>query len=745
MIHRPSRNGRRGQVLLLTAFFVFVLFTLAFAYFKLVPGELNSALRSRQAVAGEVATQAGFRDALAWLKAQPASDVLPQARLDADYNQAYETAPAALNSHWSYRVKITARPDSPYLYDVTSVALFDGRVARESLATVTRSSFARYALFIDTWREDLIFAMKPGAIAGPFHTNGFFRLGVPGASFYESGEPPFVFGPYAYMSQARLTEEGALDFPGDGSAYYDNTGQFNHDASMVPYDVNGGIDSRYRSIVEGGRANYQVTGHIDLPDSANQLYQQAVKMPEGSPPFVLPTEDGFVVTGDSTRVSGGLYIKGDVEIELALSPEGNQIHRLRQVIPEHAYSVEREVNRPIPLFEEVYIPPTPGATVTVPEYERRLVQVTRQQIVDYRDVTQTRTVRRQTGTRLELVGGITTSVPVYTDVTETYTERVPVYGEVTVEEMQMVPTGNMITIADEGRTVSQPTGEFRDNFVTETEIVSTEEYEANPDAYPGAQSILLPGGLKTGQVIEVTSEEGFQGLGVTAPKGSTVICDYDGKVVVKQGNLNGVTFVDGNVTSLKGVSKGALSQVDPNRESFVGRYIVANPQSGRKLTLDGNLLQYYGGTDAELRDPETPMALRRGRLSPNGQHAMGIVAETVRLKPPRGHGVQHLYGSVLAGRTLVGPDGKPLLDEDGRPKVKGGFGTDESLLSGAGLGEFRLYGGLVEANADLWNSDGSGLTGELIYDPAVAQALPNFPRSSDILTLRYHDRYADDL
>ena len=231
---------------------------------------------------------------------------------------------------------------------------------------------------------------------------------------------------------------------------------------------------------------------------------------------------------------------------------------------------------------------------------------------------------------------------------------------------------------------------------------------------------------------------------MSAPKGSTVVQDYDGNVTVRQGNLNGVTFVDGNITSLKGISKGALSQEDPAREAFVGRYVVANPQTGGRLILSDDLLQYYGGNDSALRDPQAPMALRKGRLSPNGQHGMGIVAETVRLKPSRRQGTQHLYASILAGRSLVDAQGEPIDDNAG-PRSTGGFGTHDDLLTGGGLGQFILYGGLVEANADLWNTGGSGLTGELIYDPAVAQALPHFPRSSDILTLRYHDRYAGNL
>jgi hypothetical protein len=735
--HRP-----RGLVLILAAFFVFVLFTLALSFFKLVPGELNSALRTRQSVAAQVVTEAGFKDAVAWLEAQPAIDFLPQARLDADYNDAFEQAPFELPGDWSYRVRITARIEAPFLYDITSQAFFDGALMRHSLATVSRSSFARYALFIDSWREDLIFGMTPGAISGPFHTNDFFRLGLTSSDFYDPSNKPFVAGPHAYMSHSRTTNQGSLDFAGDGNAYYDSSGNINGNPDLVPYDASGPLESRYGSIVEGGRANFQVTRDIELPSSANLLYQQAVSTGHGNPPFALPSEVGFYLPGEEGRVTGGIYINGDVEIDLSLTPEGNQVHRLTQIVPEEAYRVEREVNRPIPIYQEVFIAPQPGATVTVPEYEQRMVTVTRQEIVGYREVTRTRTVRVQTGTRLQLVGGITTSVPVYSETSQAYTEQVPVYGEVTVEELQTVPTGNTLTLPDTGRTVLRPTGEYRDNFVTETEIVQEEVYLANPEAYPGAQPVLLPGGPKTGQVIEVTSEQGFRGLGVTAPKGTTVVVDYDGNVSVRQGNLNGVTFVDGNVEKLSGVSKGALTTGPAGDETFAGRYIVANPESGRSMQVTDDLLNYYDGDNPDLRDPQTPGALRRDKLSPNGQHGLGLVAEKVRLKPTRGNDVLHVYAAILAGRTMTGPDGEPLRQND-RAVVRGGFGTHESLLSSGGLNEFRLYGGLIEANADLWNAGGHGLTGQLVYDPAVANALPLFPRSTEILTLRYSDQYVD--
>ena len=739
----PKRRRPGGLILILTAFFVFVLFILALSFFKLMPAELNSALRTRQAVAAQVATEAGFKDAISWLQAQPATDFLPQARLDADYNAAYTQAPFVLNRDWSCRVEITARPEAPFLYDIKSQAFFDDQLMRESLATVSRSSFARYALFIDSWRPDLIYGMTPGAITGPFHTNDFFRLGLTDGSFYNPANQPFVSGPYAFMSHARTTTEGSLEFPGDGNAYYDGTGAINGNAELVPYDAAGAIDSRYGSIVAGGRANFQVTQNIELPYSANLLYQQAVATGQGKPPFALPSEIGFYLPGDETRVTGGIYVNGDVEIGLSLTPEGNQIHNLTQVIPEEAFRIEREVNRPIPLYDEVFIEPAPGAMVTVPEYEQRQVMVTRQEIVGYREVTRNRTVRVQTGTRLDLVGGITTSVPVYSEVTESYTEQMPIYDEVTVQEMQTVPTGNIITLPATGQTVLQPTGEFQDNFVTETEIISEDIYNSNPAAYPGAQPVLLPGGPKTGQVIEVTAEEGFSGLGVTASKGSTVVKDYEGNVTVRQGNLNGVTFVDGNVDGLAGTSKGALTVGPGGQEAFAGRYIVANPQSGRSMTVTDDLLNFYGGENGDLRDPETPMALRRDKLSPNGQHGLGLVAEKVRLRPAGNNAIQHVYATILAGRTVQGPDGEPIV-QDGRPAVQGGFGTHESLLSSGGLREFRLYGGLVEANAGLWNTAGHGLTGKLTFDPAVADGLPLFPRSANLRTLRYTDHYVEN-
>mgnify|MGYP001196255027 FL=1 len=60
------------------------------------------------------------------------------------------------------------------------------------------------------------------------------------------------------------------------------------------------------------------------------------------------------------------------------------------------------------------------------------------------------------------------------------------------------------------------------------------------------------------------------------------------------------------------------------------------------------------------------------------------------------------------------------------------------------MNTFNIYGGLVQANQQLWQTNGNGLNGNFIYDPAVAGDLPRFPRSNLVTTLRYADRYVND-
>lgn len=737
------RQNTRGQILILTAFFVFLLFTLALAFFKLLPVELNSALRTRQAVSAQVAANSGIKEAIVWLEGQPPQKVLTQAILDLEFNDSIETDPLTLSAHWSYRCRITPNPDGVFLYDIVSEALFYGRPVRQARATVSRANFARYALFIDRWPSDLLYSMSPEAVRGPFHTNDFFRLGVPDPNFWNPGQESFVSGGEAIMTHARSFTGGSLPFEGDGNAYY-NGASINASPDYVPYDEDGAIEARYDAIVEGGQSNMVVTNHIELPYSADQLRLAALDMGGELPPFTPPAEVGFYLPGTDDTVTGGIFVVGNARIELALSSEGNQIHNITQIVPEEAYRVEEDVVLQRPIYDQVWVEPPPGQTVTVREYETRVVDVIRQEITGYRQETRTRTERIQTGVRQEtqMVGGITqiVTVPVFETRTITETVDVPIYEDVPGQETRTVWTGNYIEIDAQGRYVNQLVG-YEPYTDTQVHFITPEQYDADPGAYPDAQRVFLPGGEESGQVVEVTSEDGYAGNGVTAVKGQTVIKDYDGAVTVKDGNLNGVTFVDGDVTSLQGTTKGALGVGPLGEEAFQGRYIVANPDWGRELKISDDLLAYYDGEDSSRREPGRAYTLRIGELSPTSEHALGLVANEIRMAPASNDPLI-MYSVILAGRGLRGPDGEPLRDGQGRPQVAGGFGTDDPLLTGGyGLNRFQLFGGLVQANALSWNRLGTGLTGNLIYDPAVADGLPRFPRSQEIVILRYADQY----
>lgn len=734
---------QQGQLLILTAFFVFLLFTLALAFFKLMPVELNSALRTRQAVSAQVAANSGIKEAVVWLEGQPAQKILTQNILDLEFNDSIEADPLVLSDQWSYRCRISPNPDGVFLFDIVSEALFYGRPVRQARTTVSRANFARYALFIDRWPSDLLYSMTPEAVRGPFHTNDFFRLGVPDPSYWNPGPEPFVSGNEAIMTHARSFTGGSLPFEGDGNAYYSGA-SINSSPDYVPFDEDGAIESRYEAIVEGGQSNMVVTDHIDLPYSADQLRLAALDMGEDQPPFTPPPKVGFYLPGTDDTVSGGIFVVGDARIELGLTGEGNQVHNLSQIVPEEAYRVEDEVTLQRPVYDRVWVEPPPGQTVTVREYETRVVDVIRQEVTGYRQETRTRTERVQTGVRQEtqMVGGITqiVTVPVYETRTITETVDVPIYEDVPGQETRTVWTGNYIEVDAQGRYVNQLVGYEPYNDI-QVRFITPDEYDANPAAYPDAERVFLPGGEKSAQIVEVTAENGYSGNGVTANKGQTVVKDYEGEVTVKDGNLNGVTFVDGNVTSLKGTTKGALGEGPLGEEAFLGRYIVANPDWGREMKITDDLLAYYDGEDSSRREPGRPYTLRIGELSPSSEHALGLVANEIRMAPSRNDPL-FMYSVLLAGRGLQGPDGEPVLDAQGRPRVEGGFGTDDPLLSGGyGLNRFQLYGGLVQANAFSWNRLGTGLTGELIYDPAVADGLPRFPRSQEIVILRYADQY----
>jgi hypothetical protein len=742
MLTTRKDRKKRGQVLLLTAFFIFVLFTLALAFFKLVPMELNSALRTRQTVSAQLVADSGIREARVWLQRQDPSRSLTNLVLEDEFNRTTrelpvpmgntwdaEASPEDVVGDWSYGVTLARNPTNPFAFDAVSTCYFDGEPMRQSRATLARENFSRYALFIDRWGDDLFMTASPGAIQGPFHTNDFFKLFVP-SDFYGTAPDSFVTGSDGVMTHAGSTSEGGLDFvpeTGDGNAYYDSSGTANSNEATVPYDEDGEINDRYDTLVRGGRSNLNSSEHIVMPYDADELMSQALGVTDLSTATFF-SEVGIHVPHDSSGVTGGIFLIGSAKVKLSLDSSGNQVHTFTQDIPEDAFAYETEEDYYVDIWGDVdrHIPE--GGTYNVKVTSSEQVDVRRQTGSETR--TTTVTERVPTGRRLSSGGGGGTSVggfeTTYRNVSRTVERSVPVYD--TVQETRQVTR-------TESRTVTNPDGmdvtEWRvvdreQHTRIVTHVVSEDDYESNPGAYPGAWPIELPPVPQTATVTEIDGAN---------PK--TVLVDYEGETHEYDGALNGVTFVDGNVTALEGVSKGARDMNFPDEEIYQGRYIVANPgfASAGKMTITDDLLQFYDGDDPGLRG-DTPKTLKIGELSPSSEHSLGLVSKETRMRPSRNN-ILNMYAIILAGRSLPG-----TATEDSPPDVEGGFGSDNSIMNGGyGFNTFNLFGGLVQANQMRWHQNGGGMSGKLTYDPAVARDLPRFPRSNRVTTLRYADRY----
>ena len=745
-------NRRRGQVLIMTAFFIFVLFTLALAFFKLVPLELNSALRTRQTVQAQMIADSGVREARVWLQRQDPGRVLTDAVLEDEFNRTTRDNPiplgntfnpdaddAARRGDWSYTVSLTRNTTNPFAFDAVSTCYFDGKPVRQVRATLARENFSRYALFIDRWNDDLLMLASPGAVQGPFHTNDFFKLIIP-AGFYGSSTDSFVSGVDGVMTHAGATSEGGLDYvteTGDGNAYYDGSNpNANSSEDAVPYNEDGEINSRYENIVRGGRSNLNSTEHVILPYNADELMIQSLGAQDAGSATV-PSEVGLYVPEDGGAVKGGIYLVGSAGIDLSIDPAtGDQIHTFTQTIPEDAFAFPTEEEYQHPVYGNV------SRTLDVGDSYSIRVPVTQnvnRQVQTGTEIrTETITEQVPTGRRLVTGGGGTTVAQyetTYRTVTRTVEREVPVFD--TVSEQQTVFVSQPVTISDPndpmiGQTVDSYEllrHETRTRPVTR--IISEDDYQANPNAYPDAYPIELPG---TPQVATVREVDG--------PNPKTIVDPYDPDEPTYEldGALNGVTFVDGNITSLKGTSKGTKDMRFPDENKYQGRYIVANPAFGSagKMTITDDLLQYYDGDDPDLRGTQ-PRTLKVGELSPASEHSLGLVSKETRLKPAR-NDVLNMYAVIIAGRSINGTG-----SDDTPPNVEGGFGSDDSIMNGGyGANTFNLFGGLVQANQMLWQRNGNGMSGNFKYDPAVAGDLPRFPRSNRVMTLRYADRHVSE-
>lgn len=736
---------KRGSILLLALFFMFTLFLLAVAFFKLLPTELQSAARSSRDVKAHYVADGGVKNAASWLKGQVGT--ITQDDLDDNYNDTYDSGtPIVLDGHWSYTCRIDVNPTGSGLYDIVCQAYYHGRPIREVRCSVQQDTFAKYAMFIDRWSsgnsnasQDLVFTLGDAAIQGPFHTNDFFNLKAPSSSYWTTPGLPWANGPKTRLTYSRTLPESQNTLGagiGDGNRYYGGN-YMGSDPGMIPFDKDDGApdSSRYGRMIDGGREKLNQVSHINLPDNVANLKAKAWNNDEtttgqNSAPAGINVNTDLGPNAIGGTVSGGVYISGDAN---KLQFEIDQKNQAIRVRGKEDYYRKWESN--IVMIDDVDCVPNG----TYSQYElHHQVPCDLWGIVDY--------------ILPDGSNGLSSPQPVYgwipdgTTCPESYSP--PQYQQ--YENCTNTTICTACVPQDQGGWVEVPEGtpgaqhRTRTNSQDEFVIEVTEGYS-----------------IPAGEFVDGAVTSGAMAV----PTDKTIVKLYNDiesryEWSVLDGPINGVIYVDGNVYNMKGTVKGSKYTNDKGIDDYHGKLVAT--RLDRDTTIVDDILQYYDGTapgnDPALEDPDHPMSLKRGESSPNSKHIFGLITEDLTIDTPNkpsthfsptgsnGDGDLALYGIYMAGRTLTDSHGDPQLDSQGRPKVRGGFGVaGNDQNNNDGLGLIRLFGGIIQANGKkTYTNHGSNQDGyamELNYDSIAAENLENFPQTSEYSIVRYVEHY----
>ncbi len=793
-----KRKKRQGSILLLAMFFLIVLFSLAVAFFRILPAEFHSATLARRHIQAQYALDAGLRVSHQWIvQATKGIGVTDANRIafNSLHNAAQiDNAVNKVDADWSFSTEIRPNDVNRRVYDITTIAYYRGRPVQQLESTIQQESFAKYALFYDTWGEDFLFSMGSEGIQGPFHTNSFFRLAAPTASFWTDGQEPWVSGNLAEMTHSQQMPVGSSTFGGvgDGNMYY--RGNFaGSDAGLVPFNASGSPDhDRYNRIIEGGREKIRMVGNIPLPSANSELRAKAwgATVPANltttinqKGPLLVNTEAGPNVPGG--KVSGGIFVARDTQqVELLIAPGGHQQTRIRDMndvtVPSGTQSAYIDVPRyrvwrdPAP-----YQQPVTGCT--------RTRTSTRNVTENYACTVPRTEAHASCGQETVFVpgpGGV--SQPVV--INKTCTRDVP---STCSRVIGTEPYEECIAWGQVGTQTIDPPGYWEDNVAAGTAGAVQNGTNRNWVAVgtPGSTTVdntmnipnwnsvvevndanyripMKPGGVRVNG--DLITDANDSRLVVADGNTVTIRNDYSTgsqdfrEYTVMEGRINGVTFSDGHLRKVSGTNKGSKHYDSEGNLDYQGRVIATNLANNKDFEVFGNILQYYDGNGLDgdgnplntsgNSTNQTKYGANRltpGAQSPDGKHILGVVARNVDIRTDTSHrsswytdthgntsqrkGELHMYGVILAGRTSANT-------------TNGGFGShDNNMESNDGLGIFNLYGGIISGQARKTmsivnassNASNSGFQINLNYDAIAAESLEDFPRTPEFNVLRY--------
>ena len=328
--------------MILSLFFMLVLFIAASSFIVLIPVETRAALRSERQIGGAYAAEAGVSDAIQFA----------QTRLNPNSNSSNNSVePLAsgvypsvaertiqVDDEWAYRWELSADAETfpngsnPIRgYTVRSVAFRNGTAEREVVANIIQEPLTRFQVLYDTWPNNIFLPARNGdePFVGPVHANEIMNLWVPeGLSYWDNNgddvDRRFIGG---------VSTAGSFTDSGDGFGWRLGNYSGNRPATasivnpaLIPYDENGPIEARYSRLAEGGRDDVIAgTDRVELPTNTFSIEEAAWGFNNPQP---APSVSGTAATTGVTInvVQGsvqGVYIEGDVE-EIQLGVGGTE-------------------------------------------------------------------------------------------------------------------------------------------------------------------------------------------------------------------------------------------------------------------------------------------------------------------------------------------------------------------------------------------------------------------------------------
>jgi len=725
-----SEKKRGASILVLSFFFMTILFLLAAALYKIVPAEFHAARRGHDDMEAHYVARSGLQETMSWLEYQIGIFAADQKEQNLpDYNTGTETSPVFDNieafeakvdgksvtgdPNWTVDIQILPLQTSlgskhgfePRLYSVRSTALLRGKPIKTIDVLLRQRTFASFAFYTDQTDPNSKFVIAgKSTIFGPVHTNNYFRFEAVSGLWGDANAKPYFTDVVSHAKTFASSPDGNEWIGG---------------ASNSP-DTNSDGGS-YDKVFSKGRDGLRSKNPIELPQSTGDLVSEAWPISN------VPTEQGLHVAQEANKVEGGIYIKGDVSrLELLLDAKGNQ----------------------------------------------RIVSTTYNEVLGTRMVTNRKGWENITDEPKDRV------VTDYSNCVEYYPDNGSVGGVNGGSVNNCKKYGTKLTWRIRQIDLPDaPTNVVGHNFFEVFEVTE------GPVSYTDENGVGKTAQVGKTLFIEKVQEQDENGVWQSVKTVKTA--EYDGQI-------NGTIYVDGNIgprtdsgsngsdNGLWGIAKGSAIQLtdgtfkldsDGNRE-YLNKTIVT--PLDKSINLSGDLLQFNqakfdaekaantnfaGSFNGGKQQNWSKAALDPNRLdgngdpdpelSPNNDHVLGLVTRDVWMKGRKDKhirngydGVNDIYAVMLAGKKNT------------NGTTAGGFGTwyAQRDNGGDGLGKFRVLGGVIQGTTSAnpgensnyshyWVSGSVGYDVEMVYDiEATRQRL--FPTFPEFRLIRYLERSA---